>query len=187
MTSLSDKLPNIAVLGFAAFSGTGKTTLLESLIPVLIAHGIRVGVYKHSHHVIEQDKPGKDSFRLRKAGAFQTLLSTPARAILTTEFSEIPTSPDFYHLLQQFDSENLDIILVEGCKEQRFPKIELHRHEINKPWLYPDDPDIIAVATDRMITCPLPCLDLNDTAQIAEFVMQYVQDFQSHILPASIQ
>ncbi|KUI99506.1 molybdopterin-guanine dinucleotide biosynthesis protein B [Vibrio sp. MEBiC08052] len=184
MTSLSDKLPNIPVLGFAAFSGTGKTTLLESLIPVFIARGIRVGVYKHSHHVIEQDKPGKDSFRLRKAGAFQTLLSTPERTILTTEFSatspETSTSPDFYHLLQQFDTERLDLILVEGCKEQCFPKIELHRHQTNKPWLYPDDPDIIAVATDRVISCPLPCLDLNDVAQIAEFVMQYVQDFLSH-------
>ncbi|WNJ95156.1 molybdopterin-guanine dinucleotide biosynthesis protein B [Vibrio ruber] len=180
MTNLSHKLPTIPVLGLAAFSGTGKTTLLELLIPVLIDRGIRVGVYKHSHHVIEQDKPGKDSFRLRKAGACQTLLSTPERAILTTEFPDKSNPADFYHLLRQFDSENLDLILVEGCKEQRFPKIELHRHELDKPWLYPDDPDIIAVATDPIIACPLPCLDLNDISQIAEFIMQYVRTFQSH-------
>ncbi|MDW6092951.1 molybdopterin-guanine dinucleotide biosynthesis protein B [Vibrio rhizosphaerae] len=177
MTRFSDKRPNIAVLGFAAFSGTGKTTLLESLIPLLIARGLRVGVYKHSHHVIEQDKPGKDSFRLRQAGALQTLLATPERAILTTEYSN--ASPDFYHLLRQFDTENLDLILVEGCKEKRFTKIELHRHDLDKPWLYPDDPDIIAVATDRNIDCPLPCLDLNNAAQIAEFVIRYVQDTAS--------
>ncbi|MDW6004052.1 molybdopterin-guanine dinucleotide biosynthesis protein B [Vibrio mangrovi] len=175
MTINSSILPNIPVLGFAAFSGTGKTTLLESLIPELIRQGIRVGVYKHSHHVIEQDQPGKDSFRLRKAGASQTLLATPERAILTTEFPD--SSADFYHLLQQFDTENLDVILIEGCKEKHLPKIELHRHEITRPWLYPDDPDIIAVATDVTIDCRLPCLNLNDVVQIAEFIQQYIRNF----------
>ncbi|CAM3713702.1 Molybdopterin-guanine dinucleotide biosynthesis adapter protein [Vibrio aerogenes CECT 7868] len=171
------RLPAIPVIGFAAFSGTGKTTLLEKLIPQLISKGVRVGVYKHSHHVVELDKPGKDSFRLRASGAAQTLLSTPERSILTTEKSG-EHQVDFFHLLHQFDTDALDVILVEGCKEQHFPKIELHRQITGKPWLYVQDPDIIAVACDSPAPgAQIPVMDLNDINGIALFVANYIHTF----------
>ncbi|SHO56185.1 molybdopterin-guanine dinucleotide biosynthesis protein B [Vibrio quintilis] len=174
--SIHSRLPDIPVLGFAAFSGTGKTTLLEQLIPRLTHQGYRIGIYKHSHHVVELDKPGKDSFRLRAAGAIQTLLSTPERCILTTEISEGDT--DFYRRLHQFDSDALDAILVEGCKEQHLPKIELHREQTKKPWLYPQDPEIIAVACDSPhIDANIPVLNLNNLNEIAEFVENYINSF----------
>jgi molybdopterin molybdotransferase len=169
-------LPEVPVLGFAAFSGTGKTTLLEALIPELVKYGIRVGVYKHSHHDVELDKPGKDSYRLRHAGAYQTMLATPKRSVLTSETAVV--TMDFYQLLHQFDTEQIDIILVEGCKEKHLPKIELHRHETGRPWLYLADPDIMAIATDVPVQAPIPCMDLNDIERIADFVRQFIQDFR---------
>lgn len=174
------RLPAIPVIGFAAFSGTGKTTLLEQLIPQLMNKGYRVGVYKHSHHVVELDKPGKDSFRLRASGAAQTLLSTPERSILTTEMSgpDSGNSVDFYRLLHQFDTEALDVILVEGCKEQHFPKIELHRSQTGKPWLCPEDPDIIAIACDSPdISTEIPVFNLNDIHEIAGFIEKYINTY----------
>ncbi|MEI8634032.1 molybdopterin-guanine dinucleotide biosynthesis protein B [Vibrio sp. PP-XX7] len=176
MSAHHPQLPDIPVLGFAAFSGTGKTTLLEKVIPILVEHGFQVGVYKHSHHVVELDKPGKDSFRLRKAGACQTLLSTPERSILTTEVRD-DKSADFYQRLTQFDTQHLDIILVEGCKEKHFPKIEIHRAEMEKPWLYRSDPAILAVASTTPIDGPIPYLDLNNTAQIVSFIETYIHQF----------
>lgn len=158
------------ILGFAAFSGTGKTSLLKQLIPLLKNRGLRIGVIKHSHHDFEIDYPGKDSHSLRSAGASPVLVVSPYRRAIITEFEE----PQDIHLPDQLSllaTENLDLILVEGFRHEAFSKIELHRSSLGKPLLYPNDPNIIAIASDQPLTkCGLPCLDLNNPAAIAEFI-----------------
>ena len=162
------------VLGFAAFSGTGKTTLLEKLIPQLIERGIRIGMVKHAHHVFDIDKPGKDSYRLRKAGAQQILIASSQRQALMIENST-PQEPRLEELLTRLDMENIDLVLVEGFKHVAFPKIELHRKVLGKTLLHPEDPDIIAVASDHLTDCgDLPALDINDTAAIAAFIIAWL-------------
>ncbi|MGD8483550.1 MAG: molybdopterin-guanine dinucleotide biosynthesis protein B [Thioalkalispiraceae bacterium] len=161
-----------AVLGFAAFSGTGKTTLLKQLIPLLSNRGLKIAVIKHTHHDIELDQPGKDSYELRHAGAKQTLLAGPNRSILITE---IP-SPSLDELLESLDRQALDLILVEGFREAAIPKIELQRSILARPFLFAHDPHIIAIASDKPenIVTDLPRLDLNNPAEIAEFIRQTI-------------
>jgi molybdopterin-guanine dinucleotide biosynthesis protein MobB len=162
------------VLGFAAFSGTGKTTLLEKLIPLLTAQNIRIGMVKHAHHEFDIDKPGKDSYRLRKAGAGQILIASSQRQALMTE-NETPLEPRLDELINRLDLDNIDLVLVEGFKHVPFPKIELHRKALGKTLLYPEDPDIIAVASDHLADCgDLPALDINDTAAIAAFIITWL-------------
>ncbi len=162
------------VLGFAAFSGTGKTTLLEKLIPQLTQQGIRIGMIKHAHHEFDIDKPGKDSYRLRKAGARQMLIASSMRQALMTE-NETPQEPRLDELITRLDLENIDLVLVEGFKHASFPRIELHRKELGKTLLYPEDPGIIAVASDYLADCgDLPALNINDTAAIAEFIVEWL-------------
>ena len=162
----------VPMLGFAAFSGTGKTTLLTQLIPLLRQNGLRIGLIKHSHHNFQIDQPGKDSFRLRAAGASPVMLvSTHRRAII----SEITPKqePRLDDQLKYFDQSELDLILVEGFKAERFPKIELHRPSLNKPLLYPNDPDIIAIASDCALETPdtLIQLDINQPEMIAAYIL----------------
>ncbi|ELB2935766.1 bifunctional molybdopterin-guanine dinucleotide biosynthesis adaptor protein MobB/molybdopterin molybdotransferase MoeA [Vibrio alginolyticus] len=166
---------NIPILGFAAYSGTGKTTLLEALLPKLTEAGLRIGMLKHAHHNFDVDKPGKDSYRLRKAGASQMLIASRNRFALMTETPE--AEAEFEYLLTRFDEDKLDVVLVEGCKNIAFPKIELHREEVGKPWLYPHDDNIIAIASDSAeLDSELPQMNINDLDAIAQFVLQYVQD-----------
>ncbi|ELB2089205.1 bifunctional molybdopterin-guanine dinucleotide biosynthesis adaptor protein MobB/molybdopterin molybdotransferase MoeA [Vibrio parahaemolyticus] len=166
---------NIPILGFAAYSGTGKTTLLEALLPKLTKAGLRIGMLKHAHHNFDVDKPGKDSYRLRKAGASQMLIASRNRFALMTETPE--AEAEFEYLLTRFDEDKLDVVLVEGCKNIAFPKIELHREEVGKPWLYPHDENIIAIASDSAeLDSELPQMNINDLDAIAQFVLQYVQD-----------
>ncbi|HCG5531358.1 TPA: bifunctional molybdopterin-guanine dinucleotide biosynthesis adaptor protein MobB/molybdopterin molybdotransferase MoeA [Vibrio parahaemolyticus] len=166
---------NIPILGFAAYSGTGKTTLLEALLPKLTEAGLRIGMLKHAHHNFDVDKPGKDSYRLRKAGASQMLIASRNRFALMTETPE--AEAEFEYLLTRFDEDMLDVVLVEGCKNIAFPKIELHREEVGKPWLYPNDENIIAIASDSAeLDSELPQMNINDLDAIAQFVLQYVQD-----------
>ncbi|EOS9875396.1 bifunctional molybdopterin-guanine dinucleotide biosynthesis adaptor protein MobB/molybdopterin molybdotransferase MoeA [Vibrio parahaemolyticus] len=166
---------NIPILGFAAYSGTGKTTLLEALLPKLTEAGLRIGMLKHAHHNFDVDKPGKDSYRLRKAGASQMLIASRNRFALMTETPE--AEAEFEYLLTRFDEDKLDVVLVEGCKNIAFPKIELHREEVGKPWLYPHDENIIAIASDSAeLDSELPQMNINDLGAIAQFVLQYVQD-----------
>ncbi|NAW82189.1 bifunctional molybdopterin-guanine dinucleotide biosynthesis adaptor protein MobB/molybdopterin molybdotransferase MoeA [Vibrio sp. V43_P6S15P86] len=166
---------NIPILGFAAYSGTGKTTLLEALLPKLTEAGLRIGMLKHAHHNFDVDKPGKDSYRLRKAGASQMLIASRNRFALMTETPE--AEAEFEYLLTRFDEDMLDVVLVEGCKNIAFPKIELHREEVGKPWLYPHDENIIAIASDSAeLDSELPQMNINDLDAIAQFVLQYVQD-----------
>lgn len=164
----------VPILGFAAYSGTGKTTLLEALLPQLTEAGLRIGMLKHAHHNFDVDKEGKDSYRLRKAGATQMLISSRNRYALMTETPDAES--EFEYLLTRFDCDKLDIILVEGCKNIAFPKIELHREVVGKPWLYPNDTNIIAIAADTQVDdSELPQMDINDLDSIAEFVIQYAR------------
>ena len=162
------------VLGFAAFSGTGKTTLLVQLLPRLRAAGLRIGMIKHAHHKFDVDVPGKDSYELRKAGASQMLVTSSRRWALMTDLDE-ERDPVLQEMLEHLDQANLDLVLVEGFKHEAFPKIELHRPATGSPLLYPQDSTVIAVATDAPLPGPmsLPLLDLNDVAGIAAFVQAF--------------
>jgi len=169
-------LINGKVIGFAAFSGTGKTTLLKQLIPLLKEKGLRVGLVKATHHDFEIDRPGKDSHALRLAGASPVMLSSSRRRAVITEHAEI-RERGLAEELAFFDQGSVDIILVEGFKQERFPKIELHRPSLGKPLLFPDDPSIIAIATDGALpaTPPIPQFDLNSPRPIAEFILDHLK------------
>ena len=180
MNPIQSSLP---MLGFAAWSGTGKTTLLEAMLPKLVEQGIRVAVIKHAHHNFDIDKEGKDSYRLRKAGAAQMLISSRYRRAMVTETpEEEATLPQ---LIAQLDLNELDLILVEGFKKLSFPKIELHRAEIGKPWLFPEDNNIIAVASDTLAETDLPKLDINDLDKLTTFVADYTNKHSRQTLSCS--
>jgi len=162
------------VIGFAAYSGTGKTQLLTQLIPQFHRHGLRVGVIKASHHDVSIDQPGKDSSRLRAAGATPVMLSSPYRRALISEWPS-PQPVQLADELAAFPQQSVDLILVEGFKHEPFAKIELHRPSLGKPLLYPADPSIIAVASDTPLNLPnhLAALDLNHPAIIVSFILTY--------------
>lgn len=165
----------VPVLGFVAASGTGKTTLLTQLIPILKQNGLRIGLIKHSHHDFEIDQPGKDSFRLREAGASPVMLVSRYRRAMITELTP-EQEPRLDDQLKQFDQTELDLILVEGFRAEKFPKIELHRPSLEQPLLYPNDPDIIAIATDAALETPayLMQLELNRPEMIAAFIQNHI-------------
>jgi molybdopterin-guanine dinucleotide biosynthesis protein B len=165
---------HLPIVGFAAFSGTGKTTLLKELLPALSRRGLRVGVVKHAHHTFEMDHPGKDSYELRKSGAAQMLIASRARWALVVERVR-DREPQLDEVLLELDQAALDLILVEGFKDERFPKIELHRPSMRRPLLCLADDAIIAVASDVLLnnTRQLPQLDLNRPAEIAAFIIDY--------------
>jgi molybdopterin-guanine dinucleotide biosynthesis adapter protein len=160
----------IPILGFAAASGTGKTTLLTQLLPLLKKAGLRVGLIKHSHHDFEIDYAGKDSFELRKAGATPVLLVSKYRRAIIEEF-ENQTEPTLAEQIALFDVTKIDLILVEGFRHEAFAKIELHRAALNKPLLFLNDAHIIAVATDAVLETNLPQLNLNQPSEIADFIL----------------
>ncbi|MEW8628222.1 MAG: molybdopterin-guanine dinucleotide biosynthesis protein MobB [Candidatus Thiodiazotropha sp.] len=164
------------LLGFAAYSGTGKTTLLKQLIPLLRESAIKLGVIKHAHHEVDVDQPGKDSYELRKAGAGRVLLATSKHWALMVDEEEAK-EPELPELLERLDCSGLDLILVEGFRHLQFPKIELHRPALGKPLLFTEDPSVIAIASDAPIgqSCELPMLDLNNPQEIAQFVKEYCE------------
>jgi molybdopterin-guanine dinucleotide biosynthesis protein B len=162
------------ILGFAAFSGTGKTTLLLKLIPLLKTRGLRVGVIKHAHHSFEIDRPGKDSFELRRAGAPELLIASRHHWALMVE-TPGQDEPQLDQVLPHLPQKKLDLVLVEGFKKEPIPKIELHRPELGRPLLFPDDPNIIAIATDAPLTTTseLPILNLNAPEEILAFILHW--------------
>ncbi len=167
------------LLGFAAFSGTGKTTLLKKLIPELKNRGLRVAVVKHAHHNFDVDKPGKDSYELRKAGAAPMLISSSKRTVIMID-NEQEKEPELQELLSHIPPNSVDMVLVEGFKQWPFAKIELHREATGKPLMYAEDKNIIAIAHDRSSDRPftdtsLPQLDINDIQSIADFVIEFKQ------------
>jgi molybdopterin-guanine dinucleotide biosynthesis protein B len=131
---------------------------------------MEIGVIKHAHHQFDIDHPGKDSFELRHAGARQTLIASDSRQALITESAEV-SDPSLSSLVASLDPNLVDLILVEGFRHERFPKIELHRPRLGKPLLSASDPSIIAVASDAHVATPLPLLALNDPAVVAEFIL----------------
>jgi molybdopterin-guanine dinucleotide biosynthesis protein B len=171
------KIDNVPVVGFAAYSGTGKTTLLVKLIAILHEQGYRVGVIKHAHHTFEIDQPGKDSFELRKAGASQILVGSKKRWALIVE-SVDKESLSLHDIVHHFDTTQLDLILVEGFKPEAIPKIELTRPSLGNPLFFTEDDNVIAVATNAElpIDTSLPVLDINRPDLIADFIIdQFLQ------------
>lgn len=169
---MSARFETPPVIGFAAWSGTGKTTLLARLLPLLRAHGLRIGMIKHAHHSFDIDQPGKDSHTLRKAGAEQMLIASRERWALMVE-TPAAGDPALAELLPRLERSRLDLILVEGFRHERFPKIELHRAALERPLLFPEDDSIIALASDTPITTGLPYFALDDATAIADFIMHY--------------
>lgn len=164
-------------LGITGYSGSGKTTLLEKLLPELKSLGLKVAVIKDSHHNAQIDKEGKDSWRMKEAGASQVIMACDQRWALMTETAE-PAS--FSYLIQQFDQQLVDLILIEGFKQEQIPKILLHRQEMTKP-LPEIDKYVLAIATDYKIESKTPYLDINNITQIAQFIYQYVQQQKSAV------
>ncbi len=165
----------IPILGIVAYSGTGKTTLLEKVIPILKQNGLRIGLIKHAHHRFDIDHPGKDSYRLRKAGCQQTLVASKARWALITE-SINQQEPKLEDLVTKFNQQQLDLILVEGFKHETMTKIALCRNlEISKTE-YELDPNVIAIASDNWLNqhSNKDKLDLNKPSSIAEYILRLV-------------
>lgn len=158
----------------ASGSGIGKTTLLTRLVPALAALGCKVSVIKHAHHSFDIDHPGKDTYRIREAGAVQTLIGSRQRWALMTELSHIDPDrkePDLAELLSQLDHSLVDMVLVEGFKHEPIPRIEVFRPSLNRDLLADHDPYIIAIATDEPFASARPLLDLNDPGMVARFVV----------------
>ncbi|HHG8772738.1 TPA: molybdopterin-guanine dinucleotide biosynthesis protein MobB [Raoultella planticola] len=165
----------IPVLAISAWSGSGKTTLLKKLIPALCAEGLRPGLIKHTHHNMDVDKPGKDSYELRKAGAAQTIVASSQRWALMTETPDAE-DPDLTWLVSRMDASKLDLVLVEGFKHEPVAKILLFRQESGH--CVDDlavDEHVIAVASDTHVETSLPLLDLNNIPQITAFILQWLR------------
>ena len=163
------------IIGFAAYSGTGKTTLIKKVVKTLKELNYRVSVIKHAHHNFDIDQPGKDSFEIRASGAENMLISSSKRWALMHENigdSELKLI-DLLKILKNLDS---DIILIEGFKSENFPKIELYRKEIGKELLCTSDKNIVAIATDSdiKINNDIKILDINNTRQIVDYIIEYL-------------
>lgn len=162
----------IPILGITAYSGTGKTTLLKQLIPQLLSMNIRCGLIKHSHHDMDIDKPGKDSYELRKAGAAQTIVACEQRWALMTETPN--KSVELKELISQFDPTLIDLVLVEGFKHEPLDKIALFRSSVGKPFEGLLDSFVIALATDDDIEISIPKLDINNPSEVAVFIQHWL-------------
>ncbi len=155
------------VFGVVGYKNAGKTGLMERLVTEFTARGLTVSTLKHAHHAFDVDQPGKDSFRHRQAGARQVLVASGVRWALMSETPE-PALPD---LLAKLDP--VDLVLIEGWKREGHPKIEAHRQETGHPLIAPGDPSVKAIAADHPIPdAPCPVLDLDDTAGIADLILE---------------
>jgi molybdopterin-guanine dinucleotide biosynthesis protein B len=157
------------IFGLAGWSGSGKTTLMTALIPELVSRGLSVSTLKHAHHAFDIDQPGKDSWRHRQAGAREVMISSQNRWALMHELRGAP-EPTFEDLARRMSP--VDLLLVEGFKRQPHPKIEIHRPSLGKPLLHPEDPWIVAIASDEMLPeLRLPLLPLSDASAVATFIL----------------
>jgi len=159
------------VFGIAGFKNAGKTGLMERLVAEITGRGFSVSTLKHAHHNFDIDHPGKDSYRHRSAGAQQVLLSSARRWALMTELRDA-SEPPLADLLTRLDP--VDLVLVEGWKRDNHMKIEAIRAANNHPLLAPDDPTIAAIASDHPLDSDRPVFDLDDTKNIADFILAQV-------------
>jgi molybdopterin-guanine dinucleotide biosynthesis protein B len=160
------------VFGFAGWSGSGKTTLIEQLIPRFVKRGLRVSLIKHAHHTFDVDQPGKDSYRHRHAGAQEILVTSSRRWVLMHELRGA-AEPSFDEQVKRVTP--CDLLLVEGFKHAPIPKLEVWREAPGEPLLHPNDPHIVAVASDAKVETKLPLLDLNDVDAIARFILKKLE------------
>lgn len=158
------------IFGFAGFSGNGKTTLIEKLIPSLTGRGFRVSLIKHAHHAFDVDQPGKDSYRHREAGCNEVLVSSSRRWALMHELRGAP-EPSLDELVARLSP--CDHVLVEGFKREPIPKLEVHRAAAGTDSLFPHDPNIVAIATDAFVETRLPVFGLDDIEAIAVFLVEH--------------
>jgi molybdopterin-guanine dinucleotide biosynthesis protein B len=169
---------NKPVLGFSAYSGSGKTTLLEKLLPILSARKLRVAVIKHAHHSFDIDHPEKDSYKIRKAGAQQILISSQKRWAMIHEHDDELSELTLEDALQQISIANIDLVIVEGFKSAPISKIEIHRPSHGKPLISASDQFVIAIATDDpdKVATDLPLLDLNNSEAIADYIEHFLSN-----------
>ena len=160
------------IFGVTGWKNSGKTGLMERLITEFTARGLSVSSIKHAHHSFDIDHPGRDSYRHRDAGARQVLLASRNRWALMHELRD-EDEPSLGDLLKQLSP--VDLVLIEGYKRDRHPKIEAHRKETGQPLIAPEDETIVAVASDTSVTIDRPVLELNDTASIANFIAQHLE------------
>ena len=159
------------IFGIAGYSGSGKTTLIEQLIPLITQRGLTVSLIKHAHHTFDIDQPGKDSYRHRKAGCTEVLVTSSRRWALVHELRGAP-EPSLDELAQRLTP--CDLVLVEGFKRAPIPKLEVYRAEVGEPLIHPHDANVVAIAADERIDTKLPQFDLNAPAPIADFVLRHV-------------
>ena len=158
------------IIGLAGWSGSGKTTLVTKVLPRLIARGQRVSTLKHAHHGFDLDQPGKDSFMHRTAGATEVIISSSKRFAILHELREEPEW-NLADLLAKLAP--VDLVLVEGFKRDPFPKLEVHRKANGKPLIQPDDPHIVAIASDTALPqAKVPVIDLDDIERIADVLIE---------------
>jgi molybdopterin-guanine dinucleotide biosynthesis protein B len=161
----------VKIFGFAGWSGSGKTTLIEKLIPRFAGAGLRVSLIKHAHHTFDVDQPGKDSYRHRHAGASEILVTSSRRWVLMHELRGAH-EPSFEEQVKRISP--CDLLFVEGFKFAPIPKLEVWRAVTGEPLLHPNDPHIVAVASDSQLKTGLPVLDLNDDAAVAGFITSHL-------------
>jgi len=159
------------IFGFAGWSGSGKTTLIERLIPLFVARGLKVSLIKHAHHTFDVDQPGKDSYRHRHAGCTEVLVSSSRRWALVHELRGAP-EPGLGELIERVSP--CDLVLVEGFKREKLPKLEVYRSSVGEPLIHPHDSDVVAIASDARLETRLPQFDLDDAPAITQFIVARV-------------
>jgi len=161
------------IFGLAGWSGSGKTTLMTALVPELVCRGMSVSTLKHAHHAFDVDQPGKDSWRHRQAGAREVMISSQNRWALMHELRGAP-EPTFDELVRRMSP--VDLLLVEGFKRHPHPKIEVYRPSLGKPLLHPEDPLVVAIASDETLPgVTLPWLPLSDASAVATFILGHLE------------
>ena len=159
------------IFGLVGWSGSGKTTLLVKLLPELVARGVRVSTMKHAHHAFDVDKPGKDSYEHRAAGASEVLVTSANRWALMHENRGVP-EPTIEDLIQHMSP--VDLLIIEGFKDHAHDKMEIYRAATGKSLIQPNDPLIRAVASDGPVeAATVPVLDLNDISGLADYILDF--------------
>jgi len=162
---------NMRIIGLAGWSGSGKTTLITKLVPRLIARGLRMSTLKHAHHGFDLDQPGKDSFVHRAAGATEVVVSSSKRFAILHELRG-EAEWDLPELVAKMSP--VDLVLVEGYKRDAFPKLEIYRAANGKPLIHPDDPHVVAIASDVSLpAAKVPVVNLDDVEAVADILLKF--------------